>query len=290
LTRCSESWIACLLVLSVVGAAAAQTAGSPPAGPNATVVADSVSAPGDPGPTIDPVPAAAPFGIGEKFVFSIDFGPINAGEASLEIKNVVDSDGYPCYLIESRATSNRFFSAFYKVRDKVISHIDVYSLFSRYFSKRLREGTYRKTVAYRFDQDNLKVYYADGREFDIMPDSHDILSAFYFVRSLELVPGKDSWINTHSSRKNYELRVIVHGRDRVKVPAGEFDCLVVEPVLEGEGLFKQEGELTVWLTDDHRRMPVLMKSKVKVGSVDASLKEYQPGRPLGPEDFPEGLN
>jgi len=72
----------------------------------------------------------------------------------------------------------------------------------------------------------------------------------------------------------------VHGRERVKVPAGEFDCLVVEPVLEGEGLFQHEGKLTIWMTDDARKMPVLMKTKVKVGSIDASLREYRSGAPL----------
>jgi hypothetical protein len=67
-------------------------------------------------------------------------------------------------------------------------------------------------------------------------------------------------------------------RENVEVPAGTFRCLVVEPLLKSAGLFKQEGSLTIWLTDDARRMPVLMKSKVAVGSIAAELESFRMGR------------
>ncbi len=254
----------------VLAAALGLFAGAAPA--DEPVLPDSVSA-------APPDSAAAAFAIvpyapGERLVFSIDYGPVNAGEASLEVVEAVDSAGHPCYVVESRASSNRFFSAFYMVRDKVISHIDRRHLFSRYFAKRLREGDYRKNLAIRFDQGAGKAYYADGRELDVPPGVHDILSAFYYVRTLDLAAGDTASVVTHTSRKNYALEVIVHGRETVTVPAGTFDCFVVEPVIQGEGLFQFEGKLTIWMTADARRMPVLMKTKVKVGSIDASLKEY----------------
>ena len=59
--------------------------------------------------------------------------------------------------------------------------------------------------------------------------------------------------------------------------AGSFDCIVVEPLLQSVGVFKHEGKLKVWLTDDRLKMPVLMKSKVLVGSVSAELTDYQLG-------------
>jgi len=219
-------------------------------------------------------PALVPFGPGEELVFSIDYGPVNAGEASLVVKGIVESGGFECFHVESTATSNRVFSAFYKVRDKVVSHFQTDTLVSRYFSKRLHEGDYRKRVQIRFDQENNKASYRDGREFDVPPDVHDILAAFYVVRTLPLVPGEPAHVATHSSRKNYDLEVIVHGRETVTVEAGTFDCLVVEPVILGEGLFQYEGKVTIWLTDDARRLPVLMKTKVKIGAVDASLKSF----------------
>jgi len=69
----------------------------------------------------------------------------------------------------------------------------------------------------------------------------------------------------------------VLGRERVKVPAGEFDCVAIEPMLNAGGIFKNKGRLVIWITDDARRMPVLMRSKVTIGSVSVLLVEARPG-------------
>ncbi len=227
-----------------------------------------------------------PFGPGEELVFAISYGPVTAGEASLKVKGIVDSAGHRCYHVESTATSNRVFSTIYKVRDKVVSHFDVDSLVSRYFSKRLHEGDWRQRMQIRFDQDEHLARYRDGRELEIAPLAHDILASFYVVRTLPLIEGESSHVATHSSHKNYDLEVIVHGRETIDVPAGRFDCIVVEPVILGEGLFQFDGQVTIWLTDDERRMPVLMKTKIKIGAVDAALTRYTPGIPLEAGDKP----
>ena len=86
--------------------------------------------------------------------------------------------------------------------------------------------------------------------------------------------------------ENAHLRGLLAARERITVPAGTFDCLVVQPVIQGEGLFQFEGDLTIWLSDDEHRLPVIMKTKVKVGAIDASLKSYRLGRPLHPEVRP----
>ena len=233
------------------------------------------------GPTAD---ATAPtvYGPGEKMTFSIDYGPINAGEGTLEVLGVVDFQGRTVYNIESRANSNRFFSSVYKVRDKVISYIDVETQTSLYFYKRLREGDYKKTVEITFDHANGKARYANGKVYDTVPGVQDVLSAFFYVRNLDLAPGKVFSVPAHSSRKTYDLKVVVHGRERVEVSAGTWDCFVVEPMIEGDGLFKHEGKLTLYLTDDERRIPILIKTKVPVGSIDVQLTEYRPGSPLVP--------
>jgi len=70
-----------------------------------------------------------------------------------------------------------------------------------------------------------------------------------------------------------EVRVI--RRERVEVPAGKFDCVVVEPVLKSEGIFKSKGEMMVWISDDDRRIPVQVKSKVPIGSISVSLTDMR---------------
>ena len=99
---------------------------------------------------------------------------------------------------------------------------------------------------------------------------------------LDLESGTDLMVPAHTSRKNYNMKVIVHGRETVEVPAGKFDCFVVEPIVEGEGLFKHEGRITIYISADEHRVPVLVKTKVPVGSIDVALREYRAGVPLNP--------
>ena len=233
----------------------------------------------DPGRTVTPA-AVVPFGPGEKMVFSIGYGMVTAGEGTLEIVGIKDYQGHSCYHIQSRTNSNRFFSSIYKVRDKIISYIDTEALFSRYFYKRLREGDYKKTVEISFDHQAGLARYANGKEYEIKPGVQDVLSAFYYIRSLDLKVGEVYHVPAHSSRKSYDLEVIVHGKEKVEVEAGTWDCLVVEPVIQGEGLFKHEGKLTLYITDDKYHVPVLIKAKVPVGSIHVSLLEFRPGHPL----------
>ncbi len=220
------------------------------------------------------------FGPGEKMVFSIGYGVVDAGEAVVEVVGLTDYQGHRCYQLQSKANSNRFFSSIYKVRDKIVSYMDVEGLYSRYFYKRLREGDYRKTVEISFDQDNEVARYANGNEYPAGFGVQDVLSAGYFVRTQELVVGQDFNVLAHSSRKTYDLKVYVHAKEKVTVEAGTFNCFVLEPIMQGEGLFKHEGKLTIFLSDDEYRVPVLVKTKVPVGSIKVELKEFHPGRPL----------
>jgi hypothetical protein len=237
----------------------------------------------DPSPAAHPrpLPVLRPFGPGERLVFSIDYGLINGGEGVLSVVGMVEADGQECYHIESTALSNRFFSSFYKVRDKVTSYVDADSLFSRYFNKHLREGDYKKDEEVHFDHRRLKALYSQDREYDITYGVQDVLSAFYYVRTLDLEVGHDVYLAAHSSKKTYEMRVIVHRREVVKTDLGSFDCFVVQPIMLGEGLFKQEGDLVIYISADERRIPVLMKTKLPVGSITASLKEFTLAGPAG---------
>jgi hypothetical protein len=219
-------------------------------------------------------PGAVGFGAGEKLVFSVQYGLITAGEATLEVRNIANVNGRPCYRIVSDARTNDFFSKFYAVRDRYESFMDTTELYSLRYEKHVREGKFKRDETVEFDQTAHKATYKD-KVVPIPPRVQDVLSALYYVRTLPLEVGQAVSIANHTDRKNYPLMVKVHGRERVKTEAGEFDCLVVEPILRGPGIFTQKGRITVWLTDDARRMPVLVKSKVVIGHVAAVLKSYQ---------------
>jgi len=209
--------------------------------------------------------------VGERYVFSVRYGPIRAGTATIAIEGIRTVEGDSCYHYATTAESNDFFSTFFLVRDRVESYAAVEDLLPRRFEKHLSEGNYARDDTIGFDQRNHLAIYADGRMFEILPGTHDILSAFFDARTRALQPGDVVNLECHADRRNYPLRTQVHRRERVSVPAGDFDCLVVEPMLRTPGLFQHEGSLTIWLTDDARKIPVQMKSKLPIGSISVVL-------------------
>ena len=216
------------------------------------------------------------FGVGEHLVFEIAYGVVKAGTSVMSIPDTQWVQGRPCYHIVTTAESNNFFSSIFKVRDRVESLMDVDGLFAWKFEKHLHEGKFRSDRYEVYDQSRRKVY-AKGDTFDAPPFVQDILSSFYYSRTQPLEVGQYLELDNFADGRVYPLRILVHRREKIRVPAGTFDCIVVEPVLRSEGIFKQTGKLTIWVTDDERRIPVLMKSKVFVGSIDARLKRYASG-------------
>lgn len=222
--------------------------------------------------------AHRPFGVGERLVFSLEWGFIKAGDATLEVRALGRWKGEPCYLFMSEAWSNPSFSSFFPVRDVIKSLSGAQDLASRKFEKHLREGKFAADIEVEYDQKAHKVRYPDGQLVDTTPLARDILASFYFARTQPLVVGKSFFIDNHTDRMNYPLEVKVLRKEHVRVHAGEFDCIVVQPVLRYPGLFEQKGKLTIWLTDDAKKMPVMMRSKIVIGSINAALKEARLGQ------------
>lgn len=217
------------------------------------------------------------FSVGEKFFYDIKWQFVTAGNAVIEVKEITDINSRPSYKIATEARSTPFIDNFFKVRDINISYMDVESICSHMFESDINEGNFHKKEKIIFD--HLKRTFTrlpDGKTGTTAPWVQDVLSSLYFTRFQNLDEGKDFSFSAHSGDRTYPLVVRILKKEKVKVPAGEFECYKLEPQLQGEGVFKAQGKLWVWLTADSRRMPVLMKSKVFIGSVDAVLTGYSP--------------
>jgi hypothetical protein len=203
---------------------------------------------------------------GEQLKFEILYGSIPAGHAWLEVKGETGQDG-EVFRITSTALSNDVISLFFKVEDRIESVVDASTFEPRYFEKRLKEGPFRK---------HEQAYYGDGlvrlgdRAVDIEPGTMDILSALYYVRGQDLCVGEDVVVTTFDGGRCYDARVKVLRKETVRTGDESYDCVVVEPEIL-EGPFAKTGNILIWLTDDGLRLPVMMKSKVKIGSFVARL-------------------
>jgi len=208
----------------------------------------------------------------EKLLFDVIWGGwsfrwVTAGRATLEL---LPAEVPGAWEIRSLAWCNGFFQTFYPVRDTVLSLIDSRGIYPLKFEKHLHEGGYKASLSAVYDQARHTVSTQDT-VLPIEPFTHDVLSAFYYIRTQRLVVGDTLELAAVSGKKKYSLKVLCHGRETIEVPAGTFKTLIVEPVLKEDGLFKAKGKLTIWVTDDEAHMPVKMQSKIPVGSIKAEL-------------------
>ncbi len=216
------------------------------------------------------------FGVGERLIFSVNYGFINAGDAAMTITRYDTVAGRQCYRVEFTVNSLESFAWVYKVEDLYLTYIDVEAIAPLKFEQHIREGTYRRDFIAEFDQSNHVAKTSEG-EYPIPEYVHDIMSAFYFVRTMDFtgfLPGEEIALHNFYKDKSYELVVRFLGRQELEVEAGTFKTVVVEPLVREGGLFKSEGRIVIWLSDDERKIPVRVNTKIVIGSIDVELSSY----------------
>ncbi len=221
--------------------------------------------------------SSLPFTPGEKLIFSVLYGPVEAGTATMEVLPMTMMRERLCYHFRTSAQTNSFFSFFFKVNDIVESIMDAETFSSLRFEKHLREGNFRADQWIIFEPDSNLAMYNDGRSFRTYPRVQDMLSVLYYLRTVDFGVGDTIFVPTHADRKNYPLEIVIHRTELVEVPAGTFVCYIVEPFLKTTGIFKQKGRIIVWLTRNRYKMPVRMKSEIEIGSIVANLVFYRLG-------------
>jgi hypothetical protein len=217
------------------------------------------------------------FKVGEKLTFDVKYGFVTAGVATFEVPKIRKISGREAYHVTFEVNTVSSFDWIYKVRDRYETFIDVQGIFPWRFEQHIREGGYSRDFAAFFDQRKGKAKTSEG-EYDIPKYVNDIVSAFYLARTFDYstlnINDKIPLKNFYKD-KVYDLDVRYLGKETIEVPAGKFRCIVVEPLVQEGGLFKSEGNIMVWLTDDDLKIPVRVKTKVVIGSIDADLTGYE---------------
>ncbi|MFB3844343.1 MAG: DUF3108 domain-containing protein [Candidatus Cloacimonadaceae bacterium] len=220
---------------------------------------------------------------GEKLTFTIKYGIINAAEATLEIKST-KLDDTPVWKITSNARTYPFFDSVFKVRDVVESWWEKENLRTLCFSKRLNEGTYRQYRVQTYDHNKKTAIYKrwnfkkgtfKTNEVPIPANTQDILSAFYYVRQQDLYPGKNVLVDISTDGESYRTQVVIHRRETIDSIFGKKQCLVIEPQLKSEAIFKQSGRILIWITDDPYKIPLKLTSQITFGAFTAVLKSAE---------------
>ncbi|MDD2321142.1 MAG: DUF3108 domain-containing protein [Geobacteraceae bacterium] len=218
---------------------------------------------------------AAAFTVPEKLVYDLTWTGIKAGTATQEI--FIEKGETR---IVSIARSADWISVFFPVEDRIESVLssnpDSKIGLPKSYSLKIREGSHRRDKEIHFNHSQGMAHYKDNlnndkREIPISSSTLDTLSSFYFVRTLKLEVGKSVFLTILDNMKIWKVEVQVLRKEKIKTKLGTFDTIVIRPLMHSEGIMDKKGEMFIWLTDDSRLLPVKMKTKVKVGSVTATL-------------------
>ena len=215
---------------------------------------------------------------GERLVFQLSWYGIPEGKAVVEASDGGYLQGRKMYRISAVTASNQFVDAFFPVRDGIHSVIFADTLSSYKFVVHQEEGTYRSDKEIIFDYAKRKATFTkngDVSVYDIPAFVTDSLSAYYYFRTKELMVGKTITIDVFDDRQLWQVEVQILRKERIQTPAGAFNTILTKPLLKFEGIFQRKGDVYIWITDDSRKMPVRMKSKILIGSINADLIEYE---------------
>ena len=216
------------------------------------------------------------FTVGEHLIFDVGFSFITAGEGAFEIFRADSVYGRECYRVVFTVRSLPSFSWIYKVEDRYETLLDAKGIFPWRFIQHVREGGYSRDFTAEFNQLN-GIARAENKTYPIPSYVHDAVSAFYYVRTMDFSQsrvGQKYILYNFFKDSTFQLAVKFLGRQKVSVDAGVFNTIIVEPLIQEGGLFKSNGRVVIWLTDDERKIPVKVSTKVVVGSIDAELREY----------------
>jgi hypothetical protein len=228
---------------------------------------------------------ATAFPVPERLEFELSYSGITAGRAVQEVKQV-DNE----IRIISTAKSADWLRFFFPVDDRIESYLisgspplNIGS--PRLYQERKNEGKTITNREIRFDRQKLEATSIDHRNKSekkqaITKRTHDTLSCFFYIRTIPLQVGTSYFIDIYDCNRIWNTEVKVLRREELVTPLGKFKTIVIHPLLKSEGIFARTADMFIWLTDDDRRIPVQMKSKVVVGSITATLTggSYWPGR------------
>jgi hypothetical protein len=215
---------------------------------------------------------------GEVLSFRMHYGIIDAGVATLTVTDEEkEFAGRKTYHVVGIGESKGTFDFFFKVRDRYETYVDEKAIIPWFFIRRVSEGGYSITQDYVFNHYTQKVSVGSDGVFDIQPNMQDMLSSFYYARTMDLTnakPGDIFTLNCFMDKEIYPLKIKFIGRENVEIKLGTFKCLKFRPIVQKGRVFKHEEDLNVWLTDDDNHIPIKGQADVLVGSIKLELTNY----------------
>jgi hypothetical protein len=219
-------------------------------------------------------PAVTPFRAGEKFTYDASFGIIRVGRGTIELNGFDTVRNRLAWRATMTVSGG---PPLYKVRDSTVSWFDVRTLSSLRYVQHLREGGYRADRLFEIYPERGVYVKAGKPESQSVSEPLDDTSFLFFIRTIPLVVGQTYEFHRYFQPEGNPVVIKVLRKETIKVPAGWFNTIVVQPMISSPGLFSKKERAEVWISDDNVRIVVQIKSHVTFGSLKLALKTYTAG-------------
>jgi hypothetical protein len=220
---------------------------------------------------------------GEWLNYRVHYGFITAGYAILEVDETRLFDK-EVYHVNGEGKTTGISKWFFNVEDYYETYIEKKDELPLRFIRKIDEGGYTKDIQIDFDHrigkalvHNKKHKTKDYLSFP--DDAQDMVSSLYYLRNNldigQLKDGDEISMNMFFDKENYKFKLKFLGREIIKTKFGKVACLVFRPYVQSGRVFKEKESLTVWISDDDNKIPLVIKADLAVGSLKASLIEFK---------------
>ncbi|HEY7029045.1 MAG TPA: DUF3108 domain-containing protein [Gemmatimonadales bacterium] len=221
-----------------------------------------------PSPPANPA-VAYPFAVGEEFEFSAKLGVLRLGTARMAVTGIDTVRGVESFVFVFGLDAS---APFYKTSSVLTSWTGTSDMISRRFYQDLDENGKPKQRKFEIYPDSTWIQMTHGDTGTTVADPLDDTAFFYFLRTIPLEKGQTYKYNRYFRKDLNPVVIKVEKREEMELPDGKkVQCLVLNPAVGSDGLFAPRAEARLWLTDDDRRIPVQIKSKLPFGSVTLRL-------------------
>lgn len=213
-----------------------------------------------------------PFKVGELLKYSAEWNGIKVGNAELFLSGTELFNDVETYQITFTTRTNGLANTLFPIQDRVDVWIDKKELFTHRIKKDINQSTYKEKIDVSFNYDELKAL-SNDKSVDIDFKARGPYSMFYFLRTIDLIPEKIMSFSSYEGKRivNYNLKMT--GTEIVDSGLGKFSCKVIKPFSEGKELFKNKGDMRIWISETKERLPIKIQIKIQYGSMTLTLDE-----------------
>lgn len=220
--------------------------------------------------------------------YKVHYGLINAAEATIEVDgNLHRVNERPCFKASVTGRTTGSFDVFLRIRDTWRTYIDTTTILPQRFFRNIEENNYRRRETVDFDHvKHMAAVERHGKDknkvkrgtYKIPNNVQDIVSGFYYLRTLSYDQrriGEVIRVQGFFDEDVFSMDVIYKGRETVETKAGTIRAIKLVPKMPSNKLFKGENAISVYLSDDRNKIPVLIQAEMFVGAVKVDMYKYQ---------------